>query len=345
MTTANKGEWAELYTILKLVLDGHFYGADNFLKPIDELKYIIKEVSSANGFTTFNLEADTKISVCHKGMTEEINRSLIEAVKSDILKAILEKSDTTFSINSANDFSDKYFSGGIKSSSHIKGDIKLTLKDPNTDTIVTDFFSVKSFLSGKPTLLNASGQTKIRYQIEKITEEQAMAINKIITISGSIDVTKRLRAIRAIESKIYYESYKSPVFESNLKEIDPLFPKFLADSLLDAYMNGGKNLSGHQNSQIMTNSELKTGQFLETILKGMMPSIKWDFSNIANGLLVVVPSGDILGFYEHNNPELIKFLSGDSYFDTPSTSRHEFGTIYNENDAYYIDLCMQIRLK
>ncbi len=345
MITANRGEWSELYTMLKLLLDGYFYGANSCLKPREELKYIVKKVSSADELTNFELEDGSPISISHSGHTEEIDRVLIEKVKNDILKAILEESSTTFSVNSANEFSDRYFGGGIKSSSHVKGDLKLTLKDPKLSTIVSDFFSVKSFLSGKPTLLNASGQTKIRYQIENITEEQVQAINKITTASESIDVTKRLRAIRAIDSGISYESCKSPVFESNLRKIDTLFPKFLAESLLDAYMNGEKNLSRHLNDLILLDSERKAGQFLEAILKGMMPSIEWNLLNIANGLLVVVSSGDILGFYVYNNLDLLQFLLSNSYFDTPSTSRHEFGTIYNENGRYYIDLCMQIRLR
>lgn len=32
--TGNKGEWSELYTVLKLLADSKMYGADENLKPI-----------------------------------------------------------------------------------------------------------------------------------------------------------------------------------------------------------------------------------------------------------------------------------------------------------------------
>lgn len=235
----------------------------------------------------------------------------------------------------------------IKSSSNNKGDIQITFEEPQTKQIVTDYFSIKSFLAGKPTLLNASKHTIFTYKVLNISSKQVKIINTMFNSRGSINLTKRIQKIYQLGGRIELEGFASQTMEKNLKKIDTIFPSEIARMLIDSYLYQRKNIIDLIKDSEVEDMERKMGEFLEATLKGMMPSIEWDLLNIANGLILVVNGGEIVGFHLCNKRELINYLLTDSFFDTPSTSRHKTGEIYprNSKDEYLLDLSLQIRLK
>ena len=53
--------------------------------------------------------------------------------------------------------------------------------------------------------------------------------------------------------------------------------------------------------------------------------------------------GQLVCYHLYNHDEFKDYLFENTKFDTPSSSRHGFGEIYQENGEYFIKLNLQIR--
>lgn len=63
------------------------------------------------------------------------------------------------------------------------------------------------------------------------------------------------------------------------------------------------------------------------------------------GYIIVKESGEILAYHLYNRDNFESYLLENTKLDTPSTSKHNFGTIYTENERKFINLNLQIRFK
>ena len=71
---------------------------------------------------------------------------------------------------------------------------------------------------------------------------------------------------------------------------------------------------------------------------------KWGSIHTSNGTIVVKNNGSQLVFHITKLSILEKFLFKNIKFDTPSSTRHRFGSIYKErNGKFYIKLNIQLR--
>ena len=59
--------------------------------------------------------------------------------------------------------------------------------------------------------------------------------------------------------------------------------------------------------------------------------------------IIVREDGEILCYHLFNRNEFETYLINNTKFETASTSRHEFGSIYKDNGKYYIKLNLQVR--
>jgi hypothetical protein len=76
----------------------------------------------------------------------------------------------------------------------------------------------------------------------------------------------------------------------------------------------------------------------------MTPAQPWtgDFQ-ATGGYIIVKEDGEILCYHIYNHNEFQEYLFRNTRFETPSTGRYEFGTIYTENGKNYIKLNLQVR--
>ena len=63
------------------------------------------------------------------------------------------------------------------------------------------------------------------------------------------------------------------------------------------------------------------------------------------GYLVVKENGDVLCYHIYNRNEFEDYLFANTKLETASSTRHEFGKIYEENDQFYFKLNLQIRFR
>lgn len=92
--------------------------------------------------------------------------------------------------------------------------------------------------------------------------------------------------------------------------------------------------------------EYKIKQFLLAFALGMTCSTPWHGTFNANGgYIVIKEDGDIICYHFFDRNDLENYLFYNTKFDTPSTSRHLFGKIYEHGGRFFIKLNLQVRIK
>lgn len=88
----------------------------------------------------------------------------------------------------------------------------------------------------------------------------------------------------------------------------------------------------------------KLKKFLCAVALGLKPTEQWSGLDEANGGYVIVKeNGEILAYHLHNRDSFETYLLNHTKLETPSSSKHDFGSIYSENDKKFINLNLQVR--
>jgi type II restriction enzyme len=88
----------------------------------------------------------------------------------------------------------------------------------------------------------------------------------------------------------------------------------------------------------------KFKKFLTSIALGMKPGSEWDGQDEANGGYIVVSrTGDVLAYHIYNRNYFEEYLLNNTKYETPSTTRHDFGSIYTIDNQDYFNLNLQVR--
>jgi type II restriction enzyme len=76
----------------------------------------------------------------------------------------------------------------------------------------------------------------------------------------------------------------------------------------------------------------------------MTPSKVWAGKfDATGGYIIVKDDGEILCYHIYNRNQFEDYLIANTKLDTASTTRHEFGRVYQEEGKYFIKLNLQIR--
>ena len=77
---------------------------------------------------------------------------------------------------------------------------------------------------------------------------------------------------------------------------------------------------------------------------GMTPEKHWEGAEDANGGYIVVKrDGSVVCFHIYNRTDFEQYLYDYTCFDTPSTSRYEYMSVYKDGDSYKLKLNLQVR--
>ncbi|WP_262712046.1 HpaII family restriction endonuclease [Flavobacterium rhamnosiphilum] len=231
------------------------------------------------------------------------------------------------------------------------------MHDQRTNQTAELGFSIKSQLGGDATLLNAGKTTNFIYQILdfKPTESEIKAINEIDTRSKIKD---RIEAVKNAGGKLKFVTLEQDVFKNNLVLIDSLLPNIVAEiiktfftsalsSIKDLTENINKSNPLNYDTQFAhTFYDYKVKRFLTDVALGMTPSKVWTgIYDATGGYLVVKENGDILCYHIYNRNQFEDYLFVNTKLETASSTRHDFGKIFEENGQYYFKLNLQIRFK
>lgn len=157
---------------------------------------------------------------------------------------------------------------------------------------------------------------------------------------------------------LVFDSMDCLTYFNNLQLIDSQMPEMLAHVIRYYYGKKGSKIKDLidvlkvENPLKLSNLEtyeIKIGDFLMATAFGMIPKLEWDQKYSADGgLIVVKENSDLATFYiieQDLKMELRKYFISNSFLDTASTSRHQFGKIFQEDMQNKIKLNLLIRLK
>lgn len=149
---------------------------------------------------------------------------------------------------------------------------------------------------------------------------------------------------------------ENSTFQSNLTLIDSKMPEILSYAL-KAYFEGKASLLSDICKYITTTNPLgfdqssnhkfyehKLKRFLSEVALGMMPNTTWTGQyDGTEGYIVIKEDGDVVCYNIINRNLFEDYLLANTKFDTPSSTRHMFGSIYDVGSESFFKLNLQIR--
>lgn len=357
MLSGNKGEWSEIYALFKLLGDKQLFAGDAELNKVEELFYpIIKIIRNESG-GNFEYEINGDLVIISGGKEQLRIPVKTFTEQSAKLLTTIKGSNGAFSIPEIESFMNSINCSSLKAKSTSKSDIQIVIHDQRINQTAELGFSIKSQLGGQATLLNAGKTTNFIYNITGFqpTENQVKSINEIDTKSKIKD---RIEGLKQLGGNLEYLSLEQDIFKNNLVLIDSLLPNILAEIVRTFYTSNlssikylteninEKNPLNYDNQFAHTFYEYKIKRFLTDVALGMMPSKVWNgIYDATGGYLIVKENGDILCYHIYNRNQFEEYLFQNTKLETASSSRHEFGKVYNENGKNYLKLNLQIRFK
>jgi hypothetical protein len=352
MLSGNRGEWSEIYTFFKLLADGklHAANADLTLNPSSYYP-IVKIIRQQKGFTFEYVLDDININITKndsQSVLRVIGRNELATAMTNLLSAIT-KARATFEVPVVEDILIQCEITSLKEPHNDKGDISVVAHDVKINQDKEFAFSIKSQLGSAPTLLNASGATNFKFSIDgDLPDTEIESLNLL----GPKDLLNHLTNQGFVISLVEIHNEQ---FEANLKMIDSLMPKIVAEIMMAYYLGHGTTLAelvdivaandvlnyGKSASKTYTH---KTKTLLQDVALGMTPSKPWSGNyDATGGYIIVKHNGEIVCFHAYNREEFRDYLLRSTKLETASRSRHNFGRIYRESSELRIDLNLQIR--
>lgn len=356
MLTGNKGEWSEIYTLLRIIADKNLFAGDSDLNKIENLIFPIIKVLREDSNGTYQYSYDSDLVVI-TGNEEEFRTPISEFREKAVLllSKLKESTSSTFSIPEIENFINSFSCVSIKAKSSVKSDIRVVIHDQRTGTNPELGFSIKSQLGGASTLLNAGKTTNFIFKIKNPNLSNSK-IAEINAISSRSKIKDRLEQINENSDGLDFIQTESIVFGNNLTLIDSFLPRLISEVVYLFFNTSNSKMTDLVDLVAAINPlefniesnhpfySYKIKRFLTDIALGMMPSKVWTgVLDATGGYLIVKEDGEILCYHIYNRNEFEDYLLVNTKLETASSSRHDFGAIYSENDELRFKLNLQIR--
>lgn len=356
MSSGNKGEWSEIYTLFKLLGDTKLFSGDADLNKVEELFYPIVKIIRTESGGNFEYEVDGNL-ILISGSKEllKIPVKKFQEQASILLQKIKSSTGAAFRIPEIETFMNSVHCQTLKAKSTSKTDIRIVIHDSRINQQAELGFSIKSQLGGDSTLLNAGKTTNFIYQIHGFNAKNP-EIDKINSIDSKSKIKDRLEEIINAKGKLKFLTLEQDVFKNNLVLIDSLLPNILSEVVYSFYTSkknsikdlvddiSKKNPLKYDTQFSHSFYEYKIKRFLTDVALGMTPSKVWSGQyDATGGYLIVKANGDVLCYHIYNRNHFEDYLYNNTKLETASSTRHEFGKIYKDEKELYFKLNLQIR--
>lgn len=356
--SGNKGEWSEVYAFLRLLEIKKLYAADADLNKIDNVAYNIINIIRTEpiGKLEFRInridDTVSAVEVDNENVLLTLPCSEFKNAADNLYSEIISANTSSFELQDTEDFLARLNVETLKAKSTDKADIRIKIHDINTGYQAVQGFSIKSRLGSPSTLINAGKTTNFVFEVTgEINDDVQNDFN-----SCSKKFRDRFALLTRCNCDIKYCSIDNCIFEGNLKLIDGDLPEICAYMLKEYYslgINSVKNSLEFLNVHNPIRYDLSKGhpfyeykfkKFLTECALGMLPSKVWEgTADATGGYIIVREDGEVLCYHLFNRNEFETYLVNNTKFETASTSRFDFGSIYKENEKYYLKLNLQIR--
>lgn len=351
----NKGEWSEIYALFKVLSDGVLYFGDTELNRIKNAFYPVLRVIRNEAGQEYQYSIDDHlVLITSDGVKKSIPVDDFKKQSLILLNQIKQANGGkgSFSIEEIESFMASINCFTLKAKSSVKTDIEIVVHDQRTNQSPKLGFSIKSQLGSPSSLLNAGKTTNFIFEINLDSLDHDM----MVEINENKKIQDRLKRLSDKGAIFKFVSVEHPVFRNNLLLIDSALPKILSHLLFLFYSSKTTRVSDltDQLKQLNPMSfelehgheyyEYKMKRFLTDIALGMMPSKVWTGEyDATGGYLIVKKTGDVVCYHLYNKNDFERYLLANTKLETPSTKRHAFGGIYEDNNRYFIKLNLQIR--
>ena len=357
----NKGEWSEIYTLLKLLGEGKVYAGDQSLNKIKDLFYPIVMILRQEKDGNFNYNLQDKDVVVQTPEGEELLRisASVFLTEAEYLLKAINDNDGAFAIPQTEVFMNSIYCHSLKAKSADKTDIRIILHDRRTKINSEMGFSIKSQLGGDSTLLNASKATNFNFKIlgTTLSSEDIAYVNSLNPKRNK--VINRYNAIKKKGGKLVFDKVDNQTFRNNLIMLDGDLPAIIAHLLLEQLNSGISTLKelaeritdanplGYDTEQASPFYSYKIKHLLTSAALGMMPATAWNGRFDANGgYLVVKKDGEILCYHFYDRNRFEDYLFSNAYLERSSTTKHQYASIIKEDDGNLsFKINFQVRLK
>ena len=235
----------------------------------------------------------------------------------------------------------------FKSTSYEKSDVETYSIMPHEEVARQVGFSVKSQIGHPATLLNASESTNFIYRVEGFTGD----IDTVNAISTRSKIKDRMQYIFEHNGEFVFHGMTNRTFQQNLEMTDSNLPEIISGLLMVFFVGKGtrtvKDLIDsyteffNDKSPDMVAKKVK--DFLSNITLGMIPTRKWDGSELGGGCIFVKDDGNLVCFTLYDMDEFKNYLINNTKFDTASTTRHKFGALYEKDGDLFFNLNLDVR--
>lgn len=377
MSSKNKGELSELYTLIYILGNGVVPLVDGKLRLLGrelEFKAVYRKEGTiqAAGVKTevsnqYILDADKDlIFINYLGnRVGQIPKSLLQQKASETLRLVQDngtvEDDNPTIVALLNLLKTNSPSAKASDKSDFSGDVTT----PGIPGIQHLGFSVKSNLGSASTLINANKESSaFRFQLTK--DGRTPSQEEIDALNTAKNPTKQ--AIVEGYSFCFVRTLGKPL-NYNLRLMDSLGPEIIASLLVERYY--GKNASlpiteligricqsvrcreypviagfGDTADERRAVLEFKIRNILLGFATGATVGIRWDGRDDANGgFIVVKKSGEVVCLELFTREAIGRYLLDWTFFDDPSRKRHGHNRVLLSEGRAYIDLQLQVRFK
>jgi type II restriction enzyme len=357
----NKGEWSEFYAFIKILSDGKMNAAGRNTDVLPDkffnvLKIIREEAGQNKKFYDISRN-DEKVHI-KDDEDEPVETVELDKVKKrvrGIFEEMKNASGSSFELNSAETLMNILHCSQIKASSSRKSDLKVIIHDRISPEEQELGFSIKSMLGSPSTLLNASRATNFVYKINNF-ESGGSNGSEVRDVINSKKLREKPKIIYGAGGDMEFYDMESEIFKKNLRKIDSQFPLMMAEMMKYYFEGKGATIPElvdllAQNEEVFEklgmdkdDYKYKVKKFLSAVALGMMPGRNWDgYAHAHGGYIIVREDGEVVCYHLYILDEFEEYLYRNTKLDTPSTSRHGFGKVYEEDGITKIKYNLQIR--
>lgn len=367
----NKGEWAELYVMLKLLGEGRLYTANELLQKnynsyLDILKIIRQEFETQ--VLEYIIDEQHKIvTISDQGNNKVLTTIPIQEFKENAVKLFNGIKDTKGSSVPAPDtvceFAQCIYVSkpkapavkALKKQFGGKNDIFIEVRDGQTAIVSVMGFSIKSKFGHSPTLFNAGSSSQFIYKLSNCDDNIMKEFNEISEGQGR-GWTKCKQYLSTKGITLEFVKTQNPTYSNNLFLIRESMSKILAwcvkDRLIDsstAYevMETTERMIAANPLNVPTPSvyyEKSIKDFLMAGFTGMTAAIMWDGKEQVNGgYIVVMDDGDVICYHSNDRESFRDYLYRNTHFEYVSADKFAWSHIFKVGTDYFLPLNISVR--
>ena len=168
MLSGNKGEWIEIYVLLKLLADGKLYSADKNLNKIKNIFYPIIKILRYEKNKQLEYKLNKHVSIIDNKTNKLLLRMPINIFIKETEELLVELKNIkgrSFSFPKTEKFLKTIKVTTLTAVKSDKSDIRMVVHDLNTGLTPTFGFSIKSMIGRNSTLFNPGNTTNFIYEV------------------------------------------------------------------------------------------------------------------------------------------------------------------------------------